>query len=277
MHKQTNEICIRAKKNVFSHLGGIHLGKQKSTGLDFASLRDYEMGDDLRHISWSSYAKTRRLITKEFTEQRRLNIRIISLLSANMIFGQHRQKQEILADALAHLIFSALQKNDNLSAGIFTQRLSLCEKITNQNQAKEHIAKILSFDLIGQKIDYTSLNEHLIRLQKPSLLILLGDFLDENFCANALAYTCKKHELVMLALRDKLEEDLLDLEFASFIDPISQKSLLGKIDAKTRQQYCQALNAFDAKTLDFAYKNMVRFAKIYTHENTYKRLRQIFD
>lgn len=277
MDERISKICVRARKNVFSHLGGVHLSKQKSQGLDFVGLRDYAVGDDVRHISWISYAKTMRLITKEFIELRHLNVYVMSLLSANMIFGQKTQKQETLADILAHIMLSVLDKKDNLNVGIFTQKLHKQTKITTHARLEEQVLSVLGFDVLGQKIDYDALNAYFAKIQKRSLIILLGDFLDEDFDVSSLALLTKKHELIMIAVRDFLEEDLGAIELASFIDPITKQTILGNIDDKTRLAYKQALLEKDAKTLSFVHKNMVRFAKIYTHQNVYKRLRQIFD
>lgn len=48
---------------------GFRLGRQTGASLDFKDYRDYQPGDDLRHIDWRAYARTDRLIVKLFRQE----------------------------------------------------------------------------------------------------------------------------------------------------------------------------------------------------------------
>ena len=49
--------------------GGISLALAVGDSQEFASLRDYRPGDPKRHIHWRSFAKTGRLIVKEYQDE----------------------------------------------------------------------------------------------------------------------------------------------------------------------------------------------------------------
>ena len=50
-------------------LGGKRLGRRSGSSLDFLEHRDYQPGDDLRHLDWSAYARSDRLVVKLFHEE----------------------------------------------------------------------------------------------------------------------------------------------------------------------------------------------------------------
>ena len=48
---------------------GFHQAKASGSSLEYKDFRDYQPGDDLRHIDWSAYARTDRLTIKRFHEE----------------------------------------------------------------------------------------------------------------------------------------------------------------------------------------------------------------
>ena len=52
-----------------ARLGGAHLGRRGGSSLEFQEHRDYQPGDDLRHLDWPAYARSDRLIVKLYREE----------------------------------------------------------------------------------------------------------------------------------------------------------------------------------------------------------------
>jgi len=50
-------------------MAGAQLGRMAGSSLEFKDHRNYQAGDDLRHIDWSAYARSDRLIVKLFREE----------------------------------------------------------------------------------------------------------------------------------------------------------------------------------------------------------------
>jgi uncharacterized protein (DUF58 family) len=48
---------------------GIELGRRAGSSLEFRDHREYQPGDDLRHLDWGAYARSDRLIVKLFREE----------------------------------------------------------------------------------------------------------------------------------------------------------------------------------------------------------------
>ncbi len=49
--------------------GGTRLGAGSGSSLEFQEHREYQPGDDLRHLDWSAYGRSDRLIVKRFREE----------------------------------------------------------------------------------------------------------------------------------------------------------------------------------------------------------------
>ena len=63
-------------------LSGQHRSPRQGVSLDFAQHRDYALGDDLRHLDWRAYAKSDRLVVKQYEEE--TNLRAFFLLDRSM-------------------------------------------------------------------------------------------------------------------------------------------------------------------------------------------------
>ncbi|GAB1595149.1 DUF58 domain-containing protein [Lysobacter claricitrinus] len=53
-----------------SRLVGAHLKRRRGEGTDFHQMREYRVGDSMRQIDWKATARTRRLISREYQDER---------------------------------------------------------------------------------------------------------------------------------------------------------------------------------------------------------------
>ena len=56
-------------------------------GTDFRDVREYEVGDDVRHIDWNVTARMDEMFVREFTEDRELTAWLLLDHSPSMGFG----------------------------------------------------------------------------------------------------------------------------------------------------------------------------------------------
>lgn len=61
--------ALAVPRTLTSGLGGVRLGRRAGSSLEFQEYREYRPGDDLRHVDWSAYARSDRLIVKLFREE----------------------------------------------------------------------------------------------------------------------------------------------------------------------------------------------------------------
>lgn len=60
---------LTVPRTLTAGLGGIRLGRRAGSSLEFQEYRDYHPGDDPRHLDWSAYGRSDRLIVKLFREE----------------------------------------------------------------------------------------------------------------------------------------------------------------------------------------------------------------
>lgn len=73
-------------KSVFSKLIGFFATPQRGIGTDFHGLRDYIRGDPSRIVDWKATARANKLISKEFEEEKRIEV-IIALAAGTTTRG----------------------------------------------------------------------------------------------------------------------------------------------------------------------------------------------
>ena len=61
--------ALRTPRGLPAGMVGLHQGARAGSSLEFKEHRDYEPGDDLRHIDWNAYARSDHLVVKLFHEE----------------------------------------------------------------------------------------------------------------------------------------------------------------------------------------------------------------
>jgi len=103
----------RVVRRLDGRIQGGYRTSRRGSGLDFAGLRPYADGDDVRHIDWNVTARLDEPQVREFHEDRELTSWLVLDRSASMaVGGPGRGKQEVLAD-LALVLARLLSRNGN--------------------------------------------------------------------------------------------------------------------------------------------------------------------
>lgn len=75
-----------ARTVVEGFLAGEHRSPRRGSSAEFAQHREYSPGDDLRHIDWRIFARSERLVVKEYIEESNLIANIVLDTSGSMAF-----------------------------------------------------------------------------------------------------------------------------------------------------------------------------------------------
>ena len=93
-----------------------------ATGVDFTDLREYEPGDDLRHIDWNVTARMDTPYVREYIEDREVTAWLLLDRSASMGFGPvDRQKTLVLAE-VATTLAQLLARGGNRIGAVAVRR-----------------------------------------------------------------------------------------------------------------------------------------------------------
>ena len=209
--KRVRHIEIETGKLVKETFAGEYLSIFKGQGMEFAEVRQYIPGDDIRSIDWNVSARTGSTFIKKFNEERELTLLIACDVSASLMFGSlGRFKSEIATELAAMFAFSATHNNDKVGLLLFSDKIEL---YIPPKKGRRHVLRIIRELLAfvpknkGTNIGFAleSIN-HLIR--RSGILILISDFKTELSYSKPFKLTARKFDLVPVVIEDKLENAL---------------------------------------------------------------------
>lgn len=270
MNHVAKKIVLKTKKQVYGDMLGNNASLFQGEGFEFAELREYVYGDDVRKIDWKTTAKLGKPFVKIYEEERELNVVVVSMLGGSVYFGTVKQKSDVIAEVVATLAFSAVKNSDLFSHMIFADKLydfsKPSKKLFSIHKAVEDI---VGFDPLGKEGDFSALVEMLHnRLKKKSLLFIVSDFVGDI----DLKLLSKKHDVFAVMVRDRFEENPSPLGYLRLIDMQTKESFEGDIDSTMLKNYKKALHDNDEKLYKQFKKQGIRFTKIYTHEEPVLKL-----
>ena len=219
--KQVRRIEISTRGLVNEVFSGEYHSVFKGRGMNFAEVREYQYGDDIRSIDWNVTARNGSPFVKIFEEERELTVMLVVDVSASGDFGsRERLKGEVAVEICALLAFSAIKNNDKVGLIIFSDRI---EKFVPPRKGRRHVLRVLRELLYhrpeGRGTDITGALEYLTHVQrKKAVTFLVSDFRDEGF-DKALAVAGRRHDLIAVRLGDVRERELPPLGYLGLEDP----------------------------------------------------------
>ena len=177
-------IEIRSRNIVNDLFAGEYHSAFKGRGMEFAEVREYLRGDDVRSIDWNVTARVGDPYVKVFDEEREQTVMLLVDASASGAFGSQQQmKGEIGVEISALLAFAAIKNNDRVGLLIFTDEV---EVFVPPKKGRKHVLRVirelLYFQPRGRRTSIADALEHLQRvLHRRSVVFVISDFLDEDY------------------------------------------------------------------------------------------------
>ncbi len=220
------EITTRGMvNNVFS---GEYHSVFKGRGMDFAEVREYQYGDDVRTIDWNVTARVGRPYVKVFEEERELTVMLVVDVSASGNFGSfERMKGEIAVEICALIAFSAIKNNDKVGLILFSDRI---EKFVPPRKGRSHVLRVLRellyFEPEGSGTEIGMALEYLMKVtRRRSVVFVVSDFLAGGY-QRPLQITGQRHDVVAVQMIDPREVDLPPIGLIELEDAESGEHLL---------------------------------------------------
>ncbi|MCW5893223.1 MAG: DUF58 domain-containing protein [bacterium] len=211
--KAVRKIQIRTSHLVTDLFAGQYHSVFKGRGMEFAEVRLYQPGDEVRTIDWNVTARTSVPYVKRFAEERELTVMLLVDASASTFFGSVRQTKSALAAELgAVFAYSAITNNDKVGLVIFSDRIEMAlPPRKGTHHVLRVIREVLSCAPQGRGTDIAAALEHLGRVTtRRCVVFLVSDFLDPN-CQRALRVAGRRHDLIAVVLDDPREAELPDV------------------------------------------------------------------
>jgi uncharacterized protein (DUF58 family) len=232
--KRIREIQIYTSRAVNASFAGQYESVFRGRGMQFDEIREYMPGDDIRTIDWNVTARTGKPFIKRFTEERELTVLFAVDLSASGEFGTvNKLKNELAAEFCAVLAFAAAKNNDKVGLLIFTDRIEL---FIPPKKGSRHVLRLirelLAFKMPKRKTDIPMALDYIAKVaRRRATVFLVSDFIETNF-AKPLGLLNKRHDVVAVPVRDRVELAMPSLGLIELQDAETGQIML--IDTSSR-------------------------------------------
>jgi len=239
--REVRRLEIRARRRVDDLFGGQYHSAFKGQGIEFAEVREYQPGDEVRTIDWNVTARTGHPHVKRFMEERQLTVILSVDCTLSTAFGSvKRSKHQLACEVGAVITLAAGRNNDRVGLQIYgsehlAQQPGEAESFhLRPSKGKKHARRILR-----ELIDATPgnspflLSDAISELgrthRRRAIVFVMSDFLSglsntgEPTWAKPMRMLSQKHEVVALQLTDPLEFDLPKAGMIRMHDPITGK------------------------------------------------------
>jgi uncharacterized protein (DUF58 family) len=219
--RQVKLLELRTRGLVNSLFTGEYRSVFKGQGMEFAEVREYLPGDEVRSIDWNVTARMGRPYVKRYVEERELTVMLVVDLSGSERFGTVRRfKSEVATELAAVLAMSAVRNNDRVGLLLFTDRI---EHIVRPRKGRRHVLRIirdlLAFDPAGRGTDMAAALEYLTRmLSHHAIVFVVSDFIAPEI-ERPLKLLAQRHDVVAVTVEDPSERELPDVGLARLVDP----------------------------------------------------------
>jgi len=213
-------ILRRLEWTVIRRLDGVLHGDYKTLfrghGLDFADLREYAYGDDVRHIDWNVTARLQTPYVREYYEEREVAAWFLLDLSASVDFGSRQlRKQAVSAEFVSVLARILTRHGNRVGALLYGDSV---DTVIPARSGRRQVLHLLHRMIERPKRPQTAATNLRELLQtayrvapRRSLVFVVSDFISTPGWAEPLAHLAQRHDVVAVRLFDPLEMDLPDL------------------------------------------------------------------
>src|ERR1044072_87191 len=154
----------------------------RGQGREFESLREFAIGDEIRHISWAATARRGKLITRQYTIERSQNIMVLldtgRLMTARI--GK-LTKLDHAVNATLSIAYVAAAGGDNVGMVAFSRRVV---SYLPPRRGHDQINRLMVEPSCNRAFNFFDVN-----CKRRSLVVILTDLVDRDASAELLAHT----------------------------------------------------------------------------------------
>jgi uncharacterized protein (DUF58 family) len=219
-----SHLDVRARMVVEGFIAGMHRSPFHGFSVEFAEHRPYMPGDPLKNLDWKVWARSDRLLVKQYTEETNLRCHLLVDLSGSMAFRSARaamSKLEYAQSLAAALAYLMLQQQDAVGAMLFADRpLRYLPARAVRSHLDELLKALGDATPQGRTRLGPALHELAERIKRRGLIILLSDLMDvpSEVLLGLQHFRHRRHEVVVFHILDPDEVGFPYTDTATFVD-----------------------------------------------------------
>lgn len=280
LFRKIRQLHIRTLRQVNDLFAGDYRSAFKGKGLEFAEVREYFPGDDVRSIDWNVTARMQQPYIKSFQEERELTVFLVVDISSSTAFGSsQRTKSELIAEIGAILAFSAIKNQDKVGLLLFSSEVELyLPPRKGLRHVLRLIRELLFFTPAHRGTDLQKALAFLGRVQKRhAICFILSDFLTSPYSHDALLLA-KRHELNFVYIYDAYEKQFPPLGLSYLRDlETGELALVDTMNKEVQSHFQQRGEEQQAALKRFVIKIGASLISVRTDQSSAEALHQFFE
>ncbi len=237
-----------------SRLVGAHLKRRRGEGTDFNQMREYRVGDSLRQIDWKATSRSRKLISREYQDEKNQQL-VMMLDTGRRMLAQEGELAHFDHVLNAALVVSYLALRQGDAVGLFASGGESRWVAPKRGMASIDTLLRASYDLQPQAVatDYLAAATELsLRQRKRSLVMLVTNVRDEDIedLLAAVRLLQKRHLVCVASLRERALDEAMDEEVRDLPGAIRAGAIARYLEQRTAAH--DALRSHRVMVLDVA-------------------------
>ncbi len=207
------------------HAWGDELSRLRGPGIEYADVREYQFAEDARLIDWNLTARSDRPWVRESHPDRSLDVWLVVDASRSLDWGTATCLKSDAAFELVGLATLLLTRHGNrVGAIIFdTEVRRICPPTAGRRGRLALLSKVEAADASqtpGGPTNLASALAYAARLiSRPSVVIVISDFLVAPGWQRGLKALSLRHEVVAVRITDPREGEIPAIGVVTFEDP----------------------------------------------------------
>lgn len=260
---------LKSRYVVEGFLTGIHQSPFRGFSVEFSEYRDYQPGDDLRHLDWRLYARNDRLCIREFEEE--TNVRAYLMIDGSGSMGYRGDRAwddklgaaKTLAAALAWLLLRQKDAVGLLTTGKAEKPFGLVHRSKKRPEgpssvALHHLPPSQKSTQFGQLLRHLGILEsdsenglsHLLQaanrlFHRRSIVAIFSDLLEpaSNIANSIKELRFRGHDVYVFQVLDR-DEIEFPFEDAAVFQDLETGAVRRVTPEKARTTYLKRFEAF---------------------------------
>jgi len=237
------QVLRRLEWTVIKRLDGQLQGDYRSlfrgAGLVLADLREYQSHDDVRHIDWNVTARMQTPYVREHQEDREVAAWFLVDMSGSVHFGSGAvSKRQLAAEAVTVLARLLSQHGNRVGVMLFSGTQVRAEVLVPARSGRRHLLHVLQLMLsdlptagtrptAGTTTDLrVLLSQAQAVIRRRASIFLVSDFITQPDWHASLSQLARRHEVVAVRLRDRLEQEIPNIGLLLMQDAETGEQLL---------------------------------------------------
>jgi len=256
---QADALLRRLEWTVIRRLDGLLQGDYRTLfrgfGLDFADLREYLPGDDVRYMDWNVTARLQVPHVREFQEDREVAAWFLLDLSGSVDFGSGDVRKRALSSDFTGVMGRLLTGHGNRIGGmLYSGGADARAAVLPARTGRRHLLHLLDrmHGTAAAARGETRLRDLLDHargvLKRRSVVFVVSDFISEPGWEVPLGLLSRHHEVIAVRLSDPLEQAWPDFGMVMLEDAETGDQLLVDThDPGFRARFSAAAEAREAE------------------------------